>query len=782
MSDNLKKYSFQDLLKQGKIRIPKIQRDYAQGRLNKNINEIRKVFIHQLLLVVKGKKGATELDFVYGSNYDNAFEPLDGQQRLTTLFLLHWMMGVNVSINDENKEAIFSYETRNTSKEFCDELVQHNALQLIEEAQTKKKTLSHIIQNRDWFKWEWRSDPTIFSMLVVMDSIFEEMDWTLNLNNCRENLKNITFNLLNLGDFGLSNELFIKMNARGKQLSDFDKLKSSFEEELQLQQKEYRENSTYPLATAEEETDWRTFMDGDWIDFFWKKYVTSPSINLECAKKAEKQFKKLLLRLIAIQILESKNANEKLKTIAYEMNEDKIDNLFFEYTNSLIVLRNSDNYNIGKDNYTIDFKKLIQDINLLICKNDEFSFYIDPNRKNSLLELFLDEKVPNDVALVFYTMLLFLRKFSVEKTDKEELVNLEHWVIAMRNILSNDNNNRRIDKILLFENAVEDLNTITNDLAMFTSEKDLNIKSCDSVVKQFFGSIKEEKTYQGLDNQSLLEEVEKAKLVLINNEWENALKEAENHPYLWGQIRCLLNWAKKDINLFKDYSKQLLSILNFLSSSEKEANLFYLTMLTFEPYHWKETNRLYRYNRDRDNSFKRYLRTKGKEEIYAFHLKGLIDVWRSNYKDLTVGDFIATFIKSKKEDPNLPIWIKCIIEYPLILNEAWEKRIYEKDKHIILAQRKTLNSHCFDIILLYFRELCKYKGIDRKNYTFCDSDAELPHSFELKIANDIYLIQWKEKSYIIKKNDKELNPTNETQVVPFITNLIETNFSTTVNY
>jgi len=106
MSDNLKKYSFQDLLKQGKIRIPKIQRDYAQGRLNKNINEIRKVFIHQLLLVVKGKKGATELDFVYGSNYDNAFEPLDGQQRLTTLFLLHWMMGVNVSINDENKEAI----------------------------------------------------------------------------------------------------------------------------------------------------------------------------------------------------------------------------------------------------------------------------------------------------------------------------------------------------------------------------------------------------------------------------------------------------------------------------------------------------------------------------------------------------------------------------------------------------------------------------------------------------------------------------------------------------
>ena len=30
MSNNLKKYSFIDLLKQGKLRIPKIQRDYAR--------------------------------------------------------------------------------------------------------------------------------------------------------------------------------------------------------------------------------------------------------------------------------------------------------------------------------------------------------------------------------------------------------------------------------------------------------------------------------------------------------------------------------------------------------------------------------------------------------------------------------------------------------------------------------------------------------------------------------------------------------------------------------
>ena len=53
MSNNLKKYSFSDLLKLGKLRIPKIQRDYSQGRQSQKVDEIRKVFVHSLLLVVK---------------------------------------------------------------------------------------------------------------------------------------------------------------------------------------------------------------------------------------------------------------------------------------------------------------------------------------------------------------------------------------------------------------------------------------------------------------------------------------------------------------------------------------------------------------------------------------------------------------------------------------------------------------------------------------------------------------------------------------------------------
>lgn len=190
MSNELTKYSFNDLLEQGRVRIPKIQRDYAQGRRNQKVDEIRKVFVHTLLLVVKGKRPSTELDFIYGSMNNGAFEPLDGQQRLTTLFLLHWMMGCGLSTTD-GKHALFTYETRNTSREFCDELVLHDAMQFVKEAKTKEElrkqrhesgetkgseedepiTPSTIIKGRDWFKWEWKYDPTVLSMLVMIDAI-----------------------------------------------------------------------------------------------------------------------------------------------------------------------------------------------------------------------------------------------------------------------------------------------------------------------------------------------------------------------------------------------------------------------------------------------------------------------------------------------------------------------------------------------------------------------------------------------------------------------------------
>ena len=824
MSDNLKKYSFNDLLRTGKIRIPKIQRDYAQGRKDQKVYNIRKEFVHTLLLVVKGKRPATELDFVYGSNQNNAFEPLDGQQRLTTLFLLHWMMGVELNIPNDKKHSIFTYETRNTSDEFCDELVQHKAKQFVEEALKNKeinKTIkddknkkadkpSCIIKGRDWFKWEWKYDPTILSMLVMIDAIHEEMgaDWDMDLSVCQDNLNHITFNLLNLGDFGLSNELFIKMNARGKQLSDFDKLKSTLEEELQIQQREINSQGI-PLATEQDEESWRSLMDGPWIDYFWHKYARKVIIDTEtisaderkknrlnAAKLSELQFKKLLLRLIALQLFENNNTNQTLSEAAYNIEEARIDDLLIEYADSLTSLRSDDYHSLPASTSTIDFKQLIKDVNLLIYRGDdgiygEISEILPPtsridNNEKSLLDSFLGVKVANDVELTFYALLLYLRAFP-EKKEKETdndsfawifdksqhscwLKNLEDWVRSSRNILLNDNNNQRIDKLLFSKEATQSLKQMTEDFISFVGENNLDLELDSTVVKQFFAST--DKNYQRLDNQSMAEERQKAKLILTNREWEPLFDKAEQHPYLWGQIRCLLNWSECKIDSFAEYSNRLLQLLDFISVYEN-ARIYYTAMLVFAPDCWQEGNRLFQYNKSRDNSFKRYLREHTKENhAYGMNIKAIIDLWNNSYAEMNVRDFLFVVIDSKikEADP----WIQCVAKRTIIIDEAWNKRVFMQNGHPILAQRVTRDSHCFDPILLYFRIIWKESNMDSSKYKLYDSKGDYEHAFEFEKNAHKYLVEWEgsEGAYSVTIDELNKNSFTPSELISYVEDVV----------
>ncbi len=78
------------LLFENEVIIPIIQRDYAQGRLGKKNSVIRSTFFSDILKAYESKSELM-LDFVYGNSpKDGVFYPLDGQQRLTTLWLVFW--------------------------------------------------------------------------------------------------------------------------------------------------------------------------------------------------------------------------------------------------------------------------------------------------------------------------------------------------------------------------------------------------------------------------------------------------------------------------------------------------------------------------------------------------------------------------------------------------------------------------------------------------------------------------------------------------------------------
>ena len=80
------------------VEIPLIQRDYAQGRTESGVAEIRERFLDVLCEALAGNE-MVGLDFVYGDVEEGTLHLLDGQQRLTTLFLTFFAIHFNVFDN-----------------------------------------------------------------------------------------------------------------------------------------------------------------------------------------------------------------------------------------------------------------------------------------------------------------------------------------------------------------------------------------------------------------------------------------------------------------------------------------------------------------------------------------------------------------------------------------------------------------------------------------------------------------------------------------------------------
>ena len=221
------KYTFIDVCQQDfdGIEIPIIQRDYAQGREKEEKKRDR--FLKALLRAVNSEKGIT-LDFVYGSVIDKKLVPLDGQQRLTTLFLLHWYAAKRENIPAGQWEVLkkFSYATRPSARRFCEQL-----LVFVPDFYTEK-SLSEQICNEAWFPMAWNDDPTVEGMLRMLDAIHHTFAGTTHLWKALTEDRKITFYFKKLEDMDITDDIYIKMNSRGKPLTDFEHFKAEFTEAI----------------------------------------------------------------------------------------------------------------------------------------------------------------------------------------------------------------------------------------------------------------------------------------------------------------------------------------------------------------------------------------------------------------------------------------------------------------------------------------------------------------------------------------------------------------------
>ena len=268
-------HSFKSFLEKYHVVIPMVQRDYAQGRTTDDVKRVRERFLDAIkgyLNQPKGNNKTMKLDFVYGekevvwsrtevNKLDRIIvTPLDGQQRLTTLYLLHWYAAKQCNIPEEEYKFLshFSYDIRPSSRDFCTHLIEYTP--------DFNSPFQNQLKDQHWFMGDWSNDPTIMSMMVMLDAIKNKFEDVSNLWYIltREDELRIVFYYLPLADNGLSDELYIKMNSRGKKLTAFEHFKAEYE-------------NLYERDTDEACTLNHCF-DVEWPDVFFpyrdKNYIT----------------------------------------------------------------------------------------------------------------------------------------------------------------------------------------------------------------------------------------------------------------------------------------------------------------------------------------------------------------------------------------------------------------------------------------------------------------------------------------------------------------------------
>ena len=290
------------------ICVPRLQRDYAQGRHTVKIDDIRNTLLSEIFSGMP-----VHLNMIFGDVDDSLhgcrrFIPIDGQQRLTTLFLLYLYRNKMISkkLGDDTLKK-FTYETRRSSTDFIKQLVENGWTEKIETGK-----FSETIRNENWYRQVWDDDPTVAGMLVMLNDIHKYAMCQPESIGFPD-LDKITFDFENLKDLGLNETLYIKMNSRGLELTNFEILKCSMENNLPnghidaerecFKAYEYEDNID-GIRDATFADQWKWCMDRKWSDWFWNsetlegdsyflKFITAYSIGFDAAYGKDNQSVKI---------------------------------------------------------------------------------------------------------------------------------------------------------------------------------------------------------------------------------------------------------------------------------------------------------------------------------------------------------------------------------------------------------------------------------------------------------------------------------------------------------
>lgn len=244
--------NFLNIFKNKVICIPLLQRDYVQGGKESVISP----FIDSLL----DETNPSDLNYIYGYTEHGSFIPVDGQQRLTTLWLLYLYAAAKAGMMSDFTVNL-TFLSREYAGDFCERL-KCKMPEVLQKA-TENDSLNSIIQDEYWFLSSWLNNTTVNNMLLTLKYIHRkcagqeaEILWKHLLSE-----DGITFSFLDMSEEnGLDDDIYIKMNGRGRPLSVFENLKSWMDEKVMQAMKDSNELWLH---------EWINNMDNLWTQFFW---------------------------------------------------------------------------------------------------------------------------------------------------------------------------------------------------------------------------------------------------------------------------------------------------------------------------------------------------------------------------------------------------------------------------------------------------------------------------------------------------------------------------------
>lgn len=381
--------------------------------------------------------------------------------------------------------------------------------------------LSNIIKNFYWFTNE--NDPTIKAMINMIDKIDDKYneisknDSSIKLFN---NLEKIKFYFLPLENFNLTDEIYLKMNARGKSLTSFENFKADFTDYI-LKINGNKIDSSIQLQLSD--------LDNKYTNLFWtlsKEYnnIQNKSNNIILDDLYMKFFYRITLIYF---IISYKGSNEKLikeKYYTEYLNENNKYSSFnaFEKT-----------YNNNKDIINTIFRVL----DILESKYSHILNIIKPiwdsTNYNILSKIVYEYK---DI-IIFAALVFYIDKNNIDKNNyNKNETSFKQWMRIVWNITENSyiDESSSISLIKLFYELSEHSSNIYDFLA--NEEKII---------------------HTNISKEAVQYERRKCKFIIKDNNWETYFIEAEKHQFFRGYIDFLID-DNMDIDKF-NHRKEMMN-------------------------------------------------------------------------------------------------------------------------------------------------------------------------------------------------------------------------------